>query len=66
MLTAPEYSAMYDLELANSAHQLQSVSLTLGSKPIYTYEWNERKKESMQLLDIGFPLLLMERIKARI
>lgn len=44
VLTAPEYSAMYDLELANSAHQLQSVSLTLGSKPIYTYEWNEHKK----------------------
>ncbi|ECJ2865864.1 replication initiation protein, partial [Salmonella enterica] len=40
VLTASEYSSMYKLDMSNSANQLKSVSETLGSKPIITYDWN--------------------------
>ncbi|EOG1717668.1 replication initiation protein [Salmonella enterica] len=54
VLTAPEYSATYGVELANAAHQLQAVSESLGSKPIYTYEYNEQKQRTDTVLRFWF------------
>lgn len=42
-LTAGEYSAMYDLDLNNCYKQLRKIADTLGTKPIITYEYNEKK-----------------------
>ena len=44
-LTAGEYSAMYDLDLNNCYKQLRKIADTLGTKPIITYEYNEKKIE---------------------
>lgn len=54
VLTAPEYSSTYGVELANAAHQLKSVSKSLGSKPIYTYEWNSQKNRTDTVLRFWF------------
>ncbi|WP_416420728.1 replication initiation protein [Klebsiella variicola] len=54
VLTAPEYSATYGVELSNAAHQLQAVSESLGSKPIYTYEYNVQKKRMDTVLRFWF------------
>ena len=43
-LTAGEYSAMYGLDLNNGYKQLRTIADTLGTKPIITYEFNEKKK----------------------
>lgn len=43
-LTAGEYSAMYELDLNNCYKQLRKIADTLGTKPIITYEFNEKKK----------------------
>ncbi|HAH4691421.1 TPA: replication initiation protein [Escherichia coli] len=54
VLTAPEYSSTYGVDLANAAHQLQAVSESLGSKPIYTYEYNSQKNRMDTVLRFWF------------
>lgn len=54
VLTAPEYSTTYGVDLSNAAHQLKSVSKSLGSKPIYTYEWNAQKNRTDTVLRFWF------------
>ncbi|EGB7013641.1 replication initiation protein [Salmonella enterica] len=57
VLTAPEYSSTYGVDLSNAAHQLKAVSESLGSKPIHTYEWNAQKKRMDKVLRFWFSLI---------
>lgn len=54
VLTAPEYSETYGIDISNAAHQLKAVSKSLGSKPIYTYEWNALKNRTDTVLRFWF------------
>lgn len=54
VLTASEYSNMYGINMSNSAHQLKSVSETLGSKPIITYDWNDKKSRVDKVIRYWF------------
>lgn len=54
VLTASEYSSMYKLDMSNSANQLKSVSETLGSKPIITYDWNDKKNRVDKVIRYWF------------
>ncbi|KFX10734.1 Plasmid replication protein [Pectobacterium atrosepticum ICMP 1526] len=43
-LTASEYSKMYELDISNCSSQMKTVAETLGTKPIITYEFNDKRK----------------------
>lgn len=54
VLTVAEFSSMYGLDLGNSMNQLKSISESLGTKPIHTYEYNEKKDRLDKVIRFWF------------
>ncbi|EKR4359793.1 replication initiation protein [Salmonella enterica] len=54
VLTASEFSKMYNVSMSNLPKQLKGVTETLGSKPIITYEFNEAKNRVDKVIRFWF------------